>query len=196
MRIALLVALVLSTAAPASAANGWWTFNRNTNLNSTLTWKWTYPPSPADYSRSWRAGSGTTMDECEIGRGWLPAGWYAQKGHWDHYDGSKVKGRVWWIQDKTCRDGSTRRTELFIHSEETASNGQSCSSAYDDPFCWEREADYYSNGCIKVSRAGALPRVASLESLRREGERADRGEEAYSSSFDWRSGWGSAWLAW
>ena len=61
MRIALLVALVLSTAAPASAANGWWTFNRNTNLNSTLTWKWTYPPSPADYSRSWRAGSGTTM---------------------------------------------------------------------------------------------------------------------------------------
>jgi hypothetical protein len=92
------------------------------------------------------------MDECEIGRGWLPSGWYAQKGHWDHYDGSKVRGRVWWIQDKTCRDGSTRRTELFIHSEETSANGQSCSSAYDDPFCWERESDYYSNGCIKLAR--------------------------------------------
>ena len=89
MRIALLAALALCwIAAPASAANGWWTFDRDTNLDSTLTWKWTYPPSPAQYSRSWRGGSGTTMDECEIGRGWLPAGWYAQKGHWDHYDGS------------------------------------------------------------------------------------------------------------
>jgi hypothetical protein len=62
------------------------------------------------------------------------------------------QGRVWWLQDKTCRDGITRRTELFIHSEETASNGQSCSSAYDDPFCWERESDYYSLGCIKLAR--------------------------------------------
>jgi hypothetical protein len=152
-RIALLAALVLGwTAAPVAAANGWWTFDRNTNLNSTLTWKWTYPPSPTQYSRSWRGGSGTTTDECEVARGWLPAGWYAQKGHWDHYDGSKIKGRVWWLQDKTCRDGITRRTELFIHSEETSSNGQSCSSAFDDPFCWEREGDYYSLGCIKLAR--------------------------------------------
>ena len=61
MRIALLAAIVLGWAvAPASAANGWWTFNRNANLNSTLTWKWTYPPSPAEYGRSWRGGSGTT----------------------------------------------------------------------------------------------------------------------------------------
>ena len=60
MRIALLAGLVLCcwTVGPASAANGWWTFHRNTNLNSTLTWKWTYPPSPAEYSRSWRGGSG------------------------------------------------------------------------------------------------------------------------------------------
>jgi hypothetical protein len=56
------------------------------------------------------------------------------------------------MQDKTCRDGVTRRTELFIHSEETASNGQACSSTYDDLFCWEREADYYSLGCIKLAR--------------------------------------------
>jgi hypothetical protein len=153
IRIAVLAALVIAcVASPATAANGWWTFDRDTNLSSTLTWKWTYPPSPTQYSRSWRAGSGSDMDECEVGRGWLPAGWYAQWGHWDHYDQDKIKGRVWWVQDKTCRNGITTRTQLFIHSEETSSNGQSCTSVYDDPFCWEREGDYYSNGCIKLSR--------------------------------------------
>jgi hypothetical protein len=47
MRIALLAAIVLGWAvAPASAANGWWTFNRNANLNSTLTWKMDVPAQP------------------------------------------------------------------------------------------------------------------------------------------------------
>ena len=123
-RMALLAAVVLAwTAQSATAANGWWTFDRNTNLNSTLSWKWTYPPSSAQYTRSWRAGSGSTTDECEVGRGWLPAGWYSQWGHWNNYDGSAIRGRVWWLQDKYCSDGITRRTELFIHSEETADNG-------------------------------------------------------------------------
>jgi hypothetical protein len=152
-RIALAAALALAwTAAPAAAANGWWTFNRDTNIDSTLSWKWTYPENPAEYARSWRAGSGTTTDECQVGRGWLPAGWYTQKGHWNHYDGSAIKGRVWWVQDKYCSNGVTRRTELFIHSEETASNGQLCTGTYDDSFCWERAADYYSLGCIKLAR--------------------------------------------
>ena len=53
MRIALLAALALCwIAAPASAANGWWTFDRDTNLDSTLTWKWTYPPSPDSSERT------------------------------------------------------------------------------------------------------------------------------------------------
>jgi hypothetical protein len=152
-RIALVAALVLTWAsAPAQAANGWWTFNRNSNLDSRLSWKWTYPPSPTEYTRSWRAGSGTTNNECEIGNGWLPAGWYSLQGHWKDYDATKIKGRAWYVQDKVCSNGVTRRTQLFIHSEETASRGQSCTSAYDDPFCWERESDYYSDGCIKVAR--------------------------------------------
>jgi hypothetical protein len=142
----------LACAAAASGANGWWTFDRNTNRNSTLTWKWTYPPSPEQYTHSWRAGSGSSMDECIRGEGWLPAGWYAQWGHWNHYAGSAIRGRVWWLQDKYCSDGLTKRVELFIHSEETSDNGQSCTSAWDDPFCWEREADYYSLGCIKLAR--------------------------------------------
>ena len=95
---------------------------------------------------------GTTQNECRRGEGWLPSGWYSQWGHWNDYNGSAVKGRVWWLQDKYCSDGVTKRTELFIHSEETASNGcRTGTSAYDDPFCWER-LDYYSLGCIKIAR--------------------------------------------
>jgi hypothetical protein len=154
MRIVALAAVVAALAYAESglAANGWWTFKRQSNVDSTLSWKWTYPPSAADYSRSWRAGSGSSPYECRPAEGWLPAGWYSQWGHWNQYDGSAVRGRVWWLQDKYCRDGVTRRTELFIHSEETVSNGQNCTSAYDDPFCWERAADYYSLGCIKLAR--------------------------------------------
>ena len=154
MRAFVLAAMVaaFACAGPAQAANGWWTFERISNTNSTLSWKWTYPPTPTQYTRSWRAGSGTTQNECRRAEGWLPVGWYSQWGHWNHYDGSSIRGRVWWLQDKYCWDGVTKRTELFIHSEETASNGQSCTSAYDDPFCWERAADYYSLGCIKLAR--------------------------------------------
>jgi hypothetical protein len=154
MRRTLLICLVVALWAPTAgvAADGWWTFKRETNTNSTLSWKWTYPPNQTQYSKSWRAGSGTAQNECRRGEGWLPAGWYSQWGHWNAYNGSAVKGRVWWLQDKYCSDGVTKRTELFIHSEETASNGQNCTSSYDDPFCWERAADYYSLGCIKVAR--------------------------------------------
>jgi hypothetical protein len=152
-RVALLCLVVALCGAPsAGAVNGWWTFNRDTNLDSTLTWKWTYPPSPAEYTHSWRAGSGTSTDECVRAAGWLPAGWYSLLGHWNHYDGTKIKGRVWRVQDKYCYDGVTKRVELFIHSEETQDNGQLCTSTWDDLFCWEREADYYSLGCIKLSR--------------------------------------------
>jgi hypothetical protein len=150
--LALLAALLLASSGSASAANGWWTFNRNSNLSSTLTWKWTNPPSPAEFTRSWRAGSGTSANECRRAEGWLPAGWYSQWGHWNHYEGSAIRGRVWWLQDKYCSDGSTLRTELFIHSEETSANGQACGPAWDDPFCWERTEDYYSLGCIKLAR--------------------------------------------
>jgi hypothetical protein len=154
MKRALLITILVAVYIPPAAdtANGWWTFQRESNLNSTLTWKWTYPPSPTEYSKSLRAGSGTTMNECRRGEGWLPAGWYSQWGHWNGYDGSAVKGRVWWLQDKYCADGVTKRTELFVHSEETAANGQRCTSSYDDPFCWERGSDYYSLGCIKLAR--------------------------------------------
>jgi hypothetical protein len=152
MKIAAALAACLALAGPAHAADGWWTFNRNTNLDSVLTWTSTYPPDATRYRRSWRAGSGTTQNECEKGRGWLPAGWYTLRGHWNGYPGTAVRGRVWYVQDKYCANGTVLRTELFIHTEETAERGQHCTSAWDDPFCWEREYDYYSLGCIKVAR--------------------------------------------
>jgi hypothetical protein len=53
---------------------------------------------------------------------------------------------------QVLRRRSDQAHRLFIHSEETAANGQRCTSSYDDPFCWERAADYYSLGCIKLAR--------------------------------------------
>ena len=152
--LALLAALAAAAAlaAPALATPAYFDFARSTNLNSRLTLSWEAVPGHVS-SMSWRAGSGTGTDECAVGRGWLPGGWYDLNGHWDNYDGSKVKGRVFYLQNKQCYNG-TWRTELFIHSEETAANGQSCPTSGDDPFCWEGDSDYYSAGCIKMSRAG------------------------------------------
>lgn len=111
----------------------------------------------------WRAGSGTSTNPCEVNRGWLPNGWYDLWGHWDDYD-QTIKGRVWWLEDMRCHNG-TLRTELFIHTEETRLRDQSCGDQLPDddlPYCWDRKRayagaaegtyDYYSQGCIKVRR--------------------------------------------
>jgi hypothetical protein len=98
----------------------------------------------------WRAGSGQVKDACQVGRGWLPTGYYDLWGHWNHYD-STIKGRVFYLSNKRCQY-DVLRTELFIHTEETASTGQACTSAPDDPYCWEGDFDYESNGCIKVKQ--------------------------------------------
>lgn len=161
----LVVALACSAAlaAPAGAASAYFDFTRKTNLNSVLALYWESLPGHLS-SMSWRAGSGTGgYGECVIGKGWLPAGWYDLKGHWDTYDGSKVKGRVFYLQNKLCFNGSWR-TELFVHSEETATNGQYCPTSIDDPFCWEGDFDYASEGCIKVSRAGNPSNLALVHS--------------------------------
>lgn len=55
-----------------------------------------------------------------------------------------------------CWDG-TIRNQLFIHTEETTNNGQTCSPGVDNPHCWEGTSDYYSNGCIKLARSPGGP---------------------------------------
>jgi hypothetical protein len=96
-----------------------------------------------------RAGSGINTDACQHNN-WIPRGYYDVLWHDDYYGGSKVQGRVWRLSDYQCSNG-VRRTELFIHSEETWQQGQSCGPG-DYPFCWDGDGDYYSFGCIKLAR--------------------------------------------
>ncbi len=112
---------------------------------------------------SWyRVGSGNGgTDGCQYGN-WLPNGYYSVQGHWDNYDAT-IKGRVWYLNDYNC-GGGVYRTELFVHSEETAGQGQMCGSPYDERYCWDGDSDYYSLGCIKVAR---LPVVNGYSDLGR-----------------------------
>jgi hypothetical protein len=157
-------ATVLSASVSAGTARGattqvFFAFHRSTNTSSWLTINKQDVYSGAMLSqRGFRAGSGTSTDECYVAHGWLPTGWYDIVGHYDHYDASLIKGRVWQLSDKRCLGGTgTLRTELFVHSEETADDGQYCPTPYDDSFCWEGAADYYSNGCIKLAHAQPYP---------------------------------------
>ena len=149
------VAALVPVAQASAATQVFFAFHRYSNTNSLLTENLQDVYSGQILiQQAFRAGSGTSTNECYVGHGWLPAGWYDLHGQWDYFDGSAIKGRVFYLQNKPCWNG-TWRTELFVHSEETAGQGQYCPTPYDDPFCWEGDFDYYSSGCIKLSRAGS-----------------------------------------
>jgi hypothetical protein len=154
-----IVAALVPSARASAATHVFFAFHRYTNTNSRLTVNLQDVYSGQILAQqAFRAGSGTSTNECYVGHGWLPAGWYDIVGHFDHYDASLIKGRAWQLSDKRCIGGTgTLRTELFIHSEETAANGQYCPTSSDDPFCWEGTFDYYSNGCIKLAHAQPYP---------------------------------------
>ncbi|OYP10467.1 hypothetical protein CFC35_40395 [Streptomyces sp. FBKL.4005] len=102
---------------------------------------------------SYRAGSGLGArhpqgrDECATARGWLPAGTYTVGARHTRYDGAVIKGYAIPLSDKTCADGRTRRTALFIHSEMTRSGGQGRTESRR----WDGPSDYASQGCIKLA---------------------------------------------
>ena len=97
------------------------------------------------------SGSGSGTDACQH-YNWIPKGDYDVLWHDDNYPGSSIQGRVWRLSDYQCSNG-VRRTELFVHSEETSGQGQSCGPAGTDyRFCWEGDHDYYSLGCVKLAR--------------------------------------------
>jgi hypothetical protein len=110
----LVVAAVLSGVGmgtqPAGASRSclYFEFAKSTNTNSTLYWRWMDDYGRCVYSASWRAGSGTTTDPCQVSAGWLPNGWYDLKsaGHQDSYSGTTIWGRIWSLQDKACSNGT------------------------------------------------------------------------------------------
>ncbi|MEV7089299.1 L,D-transpeptidase family protein [Streptomyces sp. NPDC093085] len=143
--IALLTGLTPPTAQAAAADTVHLKFDKN-------------PAAPSDSRLSvvkgakvwatYRAGSGTTKNECATGRGWLPNGTYAVGKHYRTYNGRLIKGYAIRLADKVCSDGRTKRTELFIHSEMTVNGGQGGS----EPRKWTdtNPNDFLSNGCVKL----------------------------------------------
>lgn len=63
-------------------------------------------------------------DECASAKGWLPAGTYTVGARQTRYNGNLIKGYAIPLSNKTCKNGRTTRTELFIHSEMTRTGGQ------------------------------------------------------------------------
>ncbi|MGB4441553.1 MAG: hypothetical protein WBJ62_04940 [Coriobacteriia bacterium] len=154
-RIVCVLALVLLAAAssPATASAttyyGWFDYARNgSNTNGLLAWGYVVNDMPPIHATYWRAGSGLRPDDGT--GGWLPAGFYSVRGHWDNYNGTRIWGRVWYLSDKRGTSGDLR-TGLFVHTEETMYNGQYNPTAGDDPKCWEGDIDYRSEGCIKLA---------------------------------------------
>ncbi|MDQ3993055.1 MAG: hypothetical protein M3229_05290 [Actinomycetota bacterium] len=142
--VAVCAALVVALAAPPTASAWRFTFYKHTNIHSNLSFAWVDPYDGLVYSASWRAGSGVSTNACWVDHGWLPSGYYDVNGHVDHFD-DRIKGRVWRLGDKRCSNGQFR-TALFIHTEENPWHGQWC-----EPWCWDGDVDYYSEGCIKVA---------------------------------------------
>lgn len=150
-----------ATVSPliSGSYNGYFVFDKNPSdpTNSKLTWKLfdlNRPQGPVLIeSKSWRAGSGNgETNACVRNEGWLPNGKYGGTLKMN-YDGSKIKGIVFALDDKKCSNG-TPRTELFIHSEMAKDHGQDgCAGSSDSPWCWEGNSDYKSAGCIKMKPA-------------------------------------------
>ncbi|MEU2671647.1 L,D-transpeptidase [Streptomyces sp. NPDC007164] len=102
---------------------------------------------------AFRAGSGLGRnhtkgrDECASAKGWLPAGTYTVGARQTRYNGNLIKGYAIPLSNKTCKNGRTTRTELFIHSEMTRTGGQGSTESRR----WDGVGDYKSAGCIKLA---------------------------------------------
>jgi hypothetical protein len=153
--IALFVFALWLTLTPSNAYAayiGWYEYSSNgTNTNGNLSWNYTLGDMPPVRTISWRAGSGQRHDDGPNG-GWIPSGWYSIRGHWNNYNGSSIYGRVWYLSNHYDSNGNLR-TALFIHTEETPSNGQ---SATYEPQRWDGDSDYNSLGCIKIAYGSNL----------------------------------------
>ena len=107
--------------------------NPKNPFDSRIIWK-AYRGKKQIEREEWRAGSGfggpNTKDPCARGRGWLPNGTY-DFVQYDNYWGEFIKGRAFFLGNKTCPNG-TPRTELFIHTE-TGDRNRQCRNAQGRP---------------------------------------------------------------
>jgi hypothetical protein len=171
----LVVAASLFVAAPAESAQATWrgvlTFDKNwqNQFSSRLTWQLYQRQAGGAWkvveTKSWRAGSGLPgragRNSCARSRGWLPNGTYRLRQS-NNYRGNVIRGRVFRLDDKACSNGRVRHN-LFLHSEQTAGNGQCRDRRGDQPCRWEfpRVNDYKSLGCIKMS-PGDIAQLTAL----------------------------------
>ncbi|MFI0235207.1 L,D-transpeptidase family protein [Streptomyces sp. NPDC016845] len=135
-------------AQPAAASSYYLKFNKSTNTNSTLSLMKSVS-GPDKVIKKYRAGSGVSTNECTPSRGWLPTKTYKINNWFKTYNGSLIKGYAFRLNDTTCKNGHTRRTELFIHSE-MKQNGRAGTS---EATRWDGNSDYKSAGCIKLKPA-------------------------------------------
>lgn len=160
--IAVLFLPLIAVATPAQAAThcAWsYGFNKNpsSNVNSKfgmLDW-WDANGACTSVYGTWntgwsnpRAGSGKGTqsqwsNDCLSNYGWIPDGWTNITAYSYNWPGTVVRGPVLRLADRTCHNGTTLRTELFVHSS----------------FPWD-VSRYASEGCIKLSNTGG-PNPAS-----------------------------------
>ena len=167
----------LLVAAPAESTGQPWraviTFDKNqqTPGRSVLTWRLSQRQASGSWkvreTLHWRAGSGmggrAGRNSCARNQGWLPDGSYRVR-QYDDYPGNVIKGRAFRLDDHACPNG-TRRTALFLHTEQGAGSRQ-CPDRPGDQACrWEVPEidDYRSFGCIKLAPGDLAALVRAYE---------------------------------
>jgi hypothetical protein len=151
-------------ASPASSSGFPWratiTFDKNekNQFDSRIIWRLYEKQGATEKlveTKSWRAGSGLPgkggENQCAWSRGWLPNGTYRLR-QYNNYPGNVIHGRAFRLDNKNCGNGNVRH-DLFLHTEQTAGNGQ-CKDRKGDQSCrweWPKINDYKSLGCIKMA---------------------------------------------
>ncbi|GAA0597187.1 L,D-transpeptidase family protein [Streptomyces crystallinus] len=132
--------------------------NRKDTSNSRLSLVYVQVVNPdkvRTYTvKTWRAGSGTgSTNSCLKNRGVLPSGEYKIQQFEAHKDGGRggIHGLAWYIGEHRCKPGGVKRDALFVHSE-MLPNGKQGST---EPYRWDGNSDYKSNGCIKLKPSDA-----------------------------------------
>ncbi|AWN27703.1 hypothetical protein [Streptomyces sp. NEAU-S7GS2] len=150
------------SARPAAAGGTYLYFNKNQSNpgNSRLYLMKSVPNAKDKVLAKYRAGSGNggrnAKNECASMQGWLPNGSYRVLDHTKRHNGGSrgINGYAIHVQDKVCKNGRTKRTELFVHSEMNVNGTQGARKpGRDNPYRWDGVRDYYSLGCIKLTPA-------------------------------------------